>query len=118
MASNQDCSTSSLPQSNSTLSSDYSQLDLLSVAKSFNFIQIKLDTGNYLFWKAQILATIKAFDLIQFVNKSPPPPKYVSITEVKGSGSTIVNPAYTTWIQSDQLLLGWIFSTIDKEVLA
>ena len=29
-----------------------------------------------------------------------------------------MNPEYLTWTWFDQLLLGWLFSTIDKEVLA
>lgn len=33
---------------------------------------------NYLFWKAQILATIQSFDLIQFITKSEKPrAKYI-----------------------------------------
>jgi len=30
----------------------------------------------------------------------------------------VVNVDYMNWMRSDQLLLGWLFSTIDKEVLA
>lgn len=117
MASNCNSSASSLPQS--TSSSD-SQIDFPSIAKSLNFVPIKLDNSNYLFWKAQILATIRAFDLVQFIHKSSSPSKYIPNpdTEAERSDTTILNPEYLTWIRSDQLLLGWLFSTMDKEVLA
>ncbi|CAL2227205.1 unnamed protein product [Prunus armeniaca] len=39
------------------------------------------------------------------------PPKHLS-------GSTIVNPAYTTWIQRDQLILSWINNSLSKSVLS
>ena len=48
--------------------------DFSSLVKAFNFSPIKLETDNYLFWKAQILATIRALDLVQFLSKSKQPP--------------------------------------------
>ena len=51
------------------------------------------------------------------MNKSPPPPKYVSDLASDGE-ALVVNVDYMNWMRSDQLLLGWLFSTIDKEVLA
>ena len=116
MALNHDYSASLMPQSD--YSSD-SQVDFPSVAKPLNFVPIKLDTSNYLFWKAQVLATIRAFDLVSFINESQSPPKYIldPNTSADVSDQTIVNPVYLTWIRSDQLLLGWLFSTMDKEVL-
>ena len=86
------------------------------MAKAFSFIPIKLDSNNYIFWKAQILATIRIFDLLPFLNKLPPPPKYVS--DLTSDGETpVVNMEYMNWMRSDQLLLGWLFLTIDKDVL-
>lgn len=110
-------SSSSLPPRSSSSLSSASQFDFAAVAKAFNFIPIKLDFGNYIFWKAQILATIKAFDLLLFLNKVPPLSKYVSDPDDREVGSQKVNLEYLNWLQSDQLLLGWLFSTIDKEVL-
>ena len=105
MASNQDSSASFLPQSN--YSSDL-QIDFLSIAKSLNFVPIKLDTSNYLFWKAQVLATIRAFDVLVFINESQTPSKYIlnPNSNAEGSDLIILNPMYMTWICSNQLLLG------------
>ena len=76
-----------------------------------------------MFWKAQILVTVRAYDLAQFLNKHPPPPKYLSNPELNSnlesnsdaedSSALILNPAYMNWIRSDQLLLGWLFSTME-----
>ena len=60
------------------------------------------------------MATIYAFDLIQFVDRTAPLPKYMYSDQGE---QQVVNLDYLGWIQSDQLLLGWLFSRIDKEVL-
>lgn len=43
-------------------------VDFSALAKILNFNPIKLESDNYLFWKAQIYATIRAFDLNQFIS--------------------------------------------------
>jgi len=60
------------------------------------------------------MATIYAFDLMQLIDRTAPAPKYQYFDQGEDEA---VNPAYLSWIRSDQLLLGWLFSTIDKEVL-
>ena len=60
------------------------------------------------------MATIRAFDLMQFVDRIAPSPKYLYFDQGEQQA---VNSDYLGWIRSDQLLLGWLFSTIDKEVL-
>jgi len=91
------------------------------VAKAFSFIPIKLDSSNYIFWKAQILATLRAFDLVPFVNKMSPPQKYLVNSDSApsdGAVADVVNPEYLTWMRSNQLLPEWLFSTIEKDILA
>ncbi|CAL8081497.1 unnamed protein product [Prunus armeniaca] len=57
-------------------------------------VSIKLDRTNYSLWLAQFLPILKSRDLMGFVDGSHEcPPKHLS-------GSTIVNPAYTTWINN------------------
>jgi len=76
MASDPNCNASSFPRSFASFLSN-SQLDFPSVAKALNYNPIKLGTSNYLFWKAKVLATARAYDLSEFLNKRPPPPKYL-----------------------------------------
>ena len=102
-----------MASSSSSLSTT-TQSEFLAVAKAFNYIPIKLDSSNYIFWKAQILAIIRAFDLVPFLNKSSPLLKFFPNSEGE---QAVANSKYLNWIQLDQLLLGWLFSTIDKEVL-
>ena len=113
----QSSSSSSPPRSSSTFSLS-SQSNFGAIAKAFQFIPIKLDSENYIFWKAQVLTTIRAFDLFSFLNKVSPPPKYVTEPGDKEAVGRMLSPKYMTWLRSDQLLLGWLFSTIDKDVLA
>jgi len=41
------------------------------------------------------------------------------VSDLAGDGEApVVNVDYMNWMQSEQLLLGWLFSTINKEVLA
>lgn len=61
------------------------------------------------------MATICAFDLMQFIDRIAPPPKYLYSNQGEQQA---VNPDYLGWIRSYQLLLGWLFSTFDKEVLS
>jgi len=46
------------------------------------------------------------------------PLKYVVDCDNGGSEAQIVNSEYLNWLLSNQLFLGWLFSTIAKEVLA
>ena len=100
MAPNQ--SSSPFPLSSSSLSSA-SQVDFSAVAKAFSFILMKLDSSNYILWKAQILTTIRAFDLVSFLNKTTPP---IKIMPDPDGEDAVINPEYLSWIESDQLLLG------------
>jgi len=85
-------------RSTSNLSS-VSQFDFAVVSKAFSFIPLKLDSKNYIFWKAQILATVRAFDLVSFLNNLSPPSKYVM--DLNGGSSIVnqqVNPEYMSWL--------------------
>ena len=84
-----DSNSPTLPHSSSTLSSA-TQYDFSTMVKAFNFIPTKLDSDNYLYEKAHILATIRAFDLLSFINKLSPLPKYLSSNQEE----PIVNPEY------------------------
>ena len=87
--------------------------DFASFAEAFSFIPMKLDSNNYLYWKALVLAIVRAFDLLLFINKIDLSPKYIQLED----NESIVNPDFLNWMWSDQLLLGWLVLTIDKEVI-
>ena len=100
MVSEPDCSnlmalSSSSPRRSSSSLSTATQSEFFAVAKAFNYIPIKLNSSNYIFWKAQILATVCAFDLVPFLNKSFPLLKFLPNSEGE---EAVVNPEYLNWI--------------------
>ena len=55
--------------------------DFTFLAKAMHFnLQVKLDNNTYIYWKAQVLPVIRAFELEDFISglKSAPP-KYVEV---------------------------------------
>lgn len=86
-----------------------------SSSNSFNLVApIKLDKNNYLLWRSTVLSVIKGNHLEGFINgKNPCPPK--TITASNGSEP---NPKYEEWMITDQLLLRWLYSSINLEVAA
>jgi hypothetical protein len=78
-------------------------------------LPIKLTHDNYLSWKFLILPHARDHELLGFLNgSSSPPPSTITLTD----GSSAPNPAYTTWIRQDQLLLAWLLSSISKSVVS
>lgn len=59
---------------------------------------VKLDRTNYFAWKAQVLTHLRGNELLRFIE-------------------TAISDDDTVAIQQDQLLLGWIFSTLTPSVL-
>ncbi|KAB2598593.1 hypothetical protein D8674_001513 [Pyrus ussuriensis x Pyrus communis] len=75
-------------------------------------VNIKLDRTNYPLWLAQILPILKSWDLMGYVDGTLVcPPKHVA-------GLTTVNPAHTTWVQQDQMILNWINGSLTAFVLS
>jgi len=98
MAGNQQ-SSSSLRSYSFSSASEYG---FSSIARVFNCSPIKLDSNNYLFWKAQILATIRAFNLISFINKSEKTPvKYLPDPDSGDPNAQKVNEEHLAWLKSD-----------------
>lgn len=82
---------------------------------SFNLIApIKLDRTNFLLWKSTILLVIKGNRLEGFITGANPCPEKMIQTE-KGLEP---NPKFEEWEITDQLLLGWLYSSISVEVAA
>jgi hypothetical protein len=67
----------------------------------------KLTKSHYHLWKTQILPPIRAAEMPAEFLKEKSGDK---ITEVP-------NPVYTRWMTRDQVLLGYIFSSLTREVL-
>ncbi|KAJ1704596.1 hypothetical protein LUZ63_004375 [Rhynchospora breviuscula] len=102
---------SSSSSSTTTLSS--SSLTMESVVLINLSIATKLSDSNYLAWIAQILPIIHGYDLARFID-SPSP----NSTRTTTSGQIEINPEFLPWRRQDQLLLGWIRSSLTDSVQA
>jgi gag-polypeptide of LTR copia-type len=76
-------------------------------------VAIKLNESNFLTWKSQILPLIYGYDLSKFLESSPP-----EKTRLTVSGHLEFNPSYLSWRRQDQLLLGWLRSSLTEPLLA
>lgn len=85
---------------------------------SYNFVTpVKLDQNNFIIWRTQVLTSIKGNGLEGFItgeNKCPDPylvqGESVASSSNTRSGSRIENPAFSTWIRTNQLILSWMMS--------
>ncbi|RVW31317.1 hypothetical protein CK203_103440 [Vitis vinifera] len=77
-----------------------------------HMLTIKLTSSNYLLWRNQFIPLLTSQDLLGFLDGSVPAPS----PKVIGSNSiTQVNPAYTSWLTTDQTLLNLLYSSLTKE---
>ncbi|KAH9647737.1 retrovirus-related pol polyprotein from transposon RE1 [Citrus sinensis] len=93
---------------------------------SFSFVTpVKLDQNNFILWRTQILTSIKGNSLEGFINGDREcPEQFLSSGNNNGaevlteSGSRSVNPEFVAWMKTDQLLLSWMMSSIQQNLLA
>ena len=72
---------------------------------------IRLNRSNYNLWRSQILPTVCAYDLENYLlGTVTPPVKFVN-------DQSTVNPAYSQWLRLDQFLLSWLLSSISESML-
>ena len=72
---------------------------------------IRLNRSNYNLRRSQILPTVRAYDLENYLlGTITPPVKFVN-------DQSTVNPAYSQWLRLDQFLLSWLLSSISESML-
>ncbi|CAN6724159.1 unnamed protein product [Malus baccata var. baccata] len=82
-----------------------------------NFLTIKLDRNNYPLWRAQFLPLLRSRNLLSYVTSETPCPSAFLLDD-NGKFTDKVNPLYNEWIQTDQMILSWITSSLTPKVLA
>ena len=80
-------------------------------------VSIKLDRTNYLFWKSQILSTVRAHDLESFLLNTKLKPDENIVDSTNADQSPQINPAYVLWRRTDQFVLSWLLSSISEQML-
>lgn len=82
---------------------------------SFNIIApVKLNRNNFLLWKSTILPVIRGNRLEGSINGSKPCPE----PTIQTQEGLVPNPKFEEWQVTNQLLLGWLYSSISVEVAA
>jgi hypothetical protein len=78
-------------------------------------ISERLTKANHVTWKAQVLVVLRGACLVGHITREIKPP----LQEIDGkeSDKPVTNPAYEEWFASDQQVLGFLFSSVSKEVL-
>jgi hypothetical protein len=79
----------------------------------------KLTRQNHTMWSAQVLATLRGARLERYVNGKAVAPA-AEVEEKKADGKTIMasNPAYEEWFAADQQVLGFLLSSLSRDILA
>jgi len=79
----------------------------------------KLSKSNHALWKAQVLPTIRGARLEGYINgKTVTPPSEIEGKDSAGKATQIPNPEYDEWFARDQQVLGFIFTSVGKDILA
>jgi gag-polypeptide of LTR copia-type len=76
-------------------------------------IATKLNRGNYLTWKSQIEPLLHGYQLYKYITIQSPTP-----TVTDNAGLLKINPDYIPWHQQDQLILGWLRSSLTEPLQA
>lgn len=79
----------------------------------------KLTRQNHTMWSAQVLATLRGARLERYVNGKAVA-LAAEVEEKKAGGKTIMasNPAYEEWFAADQQVLGFLLSSLSRDILA
>ena len=90
-----------------------------STTVSFTFnTPVKLDQSNYLIWRSQVLASIRGNRLEKFIDGSITPPSSHIAQRVDDELRSVENPEFITWRSQDQVLLGWLLSSLSEGIIS
>ena len=103
--------------SSSSLSIPNSATNSTTVSFTFN-TPVKLDQSNYLIWRSQVLASIRGNRLEKFIDDEViPPPSHIA-QRVDDEFRYVENPEFITWRSQDQVLLGWLLSSMSEGIIS
>ena len=86
---------------------------------NLNFtLSIKLERGNYLIWKSQILPILRGHGPDGFVTGMKPcPNEFINVAGDSFGLNQMVNPNYFYRQRQDQLILGWMIASMSEGVV-
>ena len=83
---------------------------------SFN-TPVKLDQSNYLIWRSQVLTSIHGNRLEKSIDDSVTPPPSHTAQRIGDDLKSVENPEYVTRRSQDQMLLGWLLSSMSECII-
>lgn len=86
----------------------------LPMATLIHMLTIKLSSSNYLLWKNQVSPLLLHQNRSRFVDGSSQAPPKTLTTDGKES----VNPAFTSWLETDQKILLLLQSSLSEEAMS
>ncbi|KAH7656943.1 Photosystem I PsaK reaction centre protein [Dioscorea alata] len=104
---------------NNTMAAPVGVAGLLPTPAFGHLITVKLTRENYLLWKAQVLPYLRSQQLLGYIDGSVArPAETIAQIAQEGEVTTVQNPAFTRWLQQDQMVLSALLSSLSNEVLA
>ncbi|KAJ0814130.1 hypothetical protein HanPSC8_Chr17g0781871 [Helianthus annuus] len=86
----------------------------LSMATLLHMLTIKLSSSNFLVWRNQVSTMVLHQNWMRYVDGSYPVPSKT----ISSDNKEVVNPDYTTWFETDQLILLLLHSSLSEEAMA
>lgn len=83
---------------------------------NLDHLSLRLDRSNYAFWKSQVLPTVCAYVVDDFLLDNQPHPN-AFIPNLVNLNFSINNLEHTTWVRLNQFLVSWFFSFISEPML-
>ena len=110
-------SSSSSPQTDSA--SFQRQASIFPFSSSLNPLVLRLNRSNYQYWRSQILSSVRAHGLDDFLlGLRTAPQQYLTQGGVNGGPQVqVANPDFANWIRYDQFLVSWLVSSISESML-
>lgn len=78
-------------------------------------IATKLTKNNYPAWQSQIILILHGYGLYRYLVSLPP--SHTVTTTIGDHSTSHLNNAYLSWHKQDQLLLGWLRSSLSEQIL-
>lgn len=78
----------------------------------------KLTKANFQLWKAQILPVLRGAQLERYLDGTNPAPQKEIKTKVDDKEVDAPNPEYLRWYVTEQQVLGFILTSLSRDVLA
>ena len=78
----------------------------------------KLTRTNYVLWRAQVTPQLRGAGVLGYADgTTPEPAKFLTTKDKDGKETSAPNPLHPFWVREDQRVLGYLLSTLTKEVL-